>query len=140
MTTVADFIKDTLGLIQQCSPNQPVKDADMQTGIRFLNRLMRRTEANGIATGWTPVDNPSDTVPLPEEAELGVMYTLAMMLAPQYGVTPLPSVAAGASLFSADLTRDQAVATPVQPILAVPMPDNGGGYHMGGLINGGYVG
>lgn len=123
MTTAADFIKDTLGLLQIVSPNQPVKDADMQTGIRFLNRFMTRTEADGIATGWSPIASPSDVVNLSEEAELGVMYNLAMVLAPQWGVTPLPEVAAGAAMFMNALIRDQMVATPIRPILDVPWPD-----------------
>jgi len=139
MTTAAVFIKDTLGLLQIISPVQPVKDADMQTGIRFLNRFMTRTEANGIATGWAPVVNASDEISLPEEAELGVMYNLAMVLAPQYGVTPLPEVGAGASMFLKDLIRDQAVATPIRPILAVPNPYESDA-HSGGLTLGGILG
>jgi hypothetical protein len=139
MTTVADFVKDTLGCLQLVSPNQPVKPADMQTAIRFLNRFMERTEANSIATGWSPVSSPSDVVPLPPEAELGVMYSLAMVLAPQWGVSPLPEVAAGASMFMADLIRDQAVATPIRPIIAVPVPSNTTA-HSGGLVAGGIVG
>ena len=139
MTTVADFVKDTLGLLQIVSPVQPVKPEDMQTAIRFLNRFMTRTEANSIATGWTPVANHSDTVPLPDEAELGVMYQLALVLAPQWGVDPLPTVVAGAKLFMDDLIRDQAVATPIQPIIAIPAPDTWQ-YHTGGLTNGGVVG
>ena len=123
MTTVAEFIKDTLGCLGVVDPKQPVKDADMQTGIRFLNRLGTRIEANLISLGWSPVSNPSDTLPLPVEAELGVMYVLALTLAPQYGVTPLPTVAAGAQGFMADISRDQAVATPIIPIVDVPSPE-----------------
>lgn len=125
MTTVADFIKDTLCLLQVNSVSQPVKAADMSTGIRFLNRLCTRLEANGVTMGWSPVANPTDTLPLPPEAELGVMYVLAMMLAPQWGVTPLPLVAVGAETFLADLRRDVAVATPLRPILGAPCPDRG---------------
>lgn len=126
MTTVADFIKDTLGLLQVVDVKQPVKDADMQTGIRFLNRICTRIEANLVSVGWSPVDNPSDTLPLPPEAELGVMYVLAMTLAPQWGVTPLPEVRAGAEIFMNDLRRDQAVASPIQPLVDVPSPNNWG--------------
>lgn len=139
MTTVADFIKDTLGLLQIVSPVQPVKPQDMQTAIRFLNRFMTRTEASNIAMGWSPVSNPSDVIPLPEEAELGVMYQLAMVLAPQWGVTPTTEVAAGAKMFFEDLMRDQMVATPIIPITALPLPDNSD-VHSGGLVAGGLVG
>jgi|SRR5690349_3418007 len=123
MTTVADFAKDTLACLQVVDIRQPIKPEDMQTVIRFLNRLVTRLEADQIAVGWTDVSSPSDTLPLPPEAELGVMYTLALMLAPQYGVQPMPAVVAGAETFMNDLRRDQAVQTPIQPILDVPTPD-----------------
>lgn len=139
MTTVADFIKDTLGLLQLVDPIQPVKPEDTATAIRFLNRFMERTEASTIATGWSPVDNPSDVLPLPGEAELGVMYQLAMVLAPQYGVEPMGGVVAGARMFMEALIRDQMVATPIRPIIMVPNPDQTV-YHTGGIVAGGIVG
>jgi len=139
MTTVADFVKDTLGLLQIVDTVQPVKPQDMQTAIRFLNRLMTRIEANAISLGWSPVSSPSDTLPLPDEAELGVMYSLALVLAPQWGVSPSAEVMGGAQGFMSDLSRDQAVATPIQPIIAIPNP-NGSQVHSGGLVAGGLVG
>jgi hypothetical protein len=126
MTTVADFAKDTLACLQVVDIRQPVKPEDMQTVIRFLNRLGTRLEANQLSLGWANIANPSDTLPLPPEAELGVMYTLALMLAPQYGVQPMPAVVAGAENFMNDLRRDQAVQTPIQPILDAPTPDRWG--------------
>ena len=132
MTTVADYIKDTLGLLQVIDPKQPVKDADMQTAIRGLNRVCRRIEANGVALGWQDVDNPSDTLPMQPESELGVMYTLALTLAPQWGVEPMAAVVQGAQTFMADLRRDQAVATPLRPILDVPEPSSRFGNDMFG--------
>lgn len=123
MTTVADFIKDALLLIQATDARQPVKAVDMASGIRALNRFVRRVEANGIAVGWTDVANPSDDLPLPPEAELAVLYGLAVDLAPSYGTTPLPEVVGRAHEYISDLLRDQMVATPIQPILDVPVPD-----------------
>lgn len=123
MTAAADFIKDTLLLIQAVDARQPVSSVDMATGIRFLNRYCTRLEANGITLGWSDVDSPSDTLPMPPEAELPIMYGLAVDLAPQWGVTPLPAVLAKEAEYSNALRRDQMVATPIQPILDVPWPD-----------------
>lgn len=123
MTIVADFIRDTLGCLGVVDVRQPVRPEDMQTGIRFLNRLVTRLEANQVSVGWSDVSSPSDTLPLPPEAELGVMYTLAIVMAPQYLVTPSAEVMAGAEIFMNDLQRDQAVATPIRPILDAPTPD-----------------
>lgn len=134
MTTVADFIKDVLLLIQATDARQPVKAVDMEAGIRALNRFVRRMEANGTAAGWMDVSNPSDTLPLPPEAEPAVLYGLAIDLAPSYGTTPLPAVIGRASEYMADLLRDQAVATPIQPILDVPRPEATGALSGGGMF------
>lgn len=128
MTTAADFIKDTLLLLQVVDVQQPVTAAEMETGIRSLNRYCTRLEANGTSLGWTNVSNPSDVLPMPPEAELPVMYGLALDIAPQYGVTPLPSVAAGYLQYNNALLRDQAVATPIRPILDAPTPQSWWGW------------
>ncbi len=123
MATVETFVKGSLELIQVINPRQPVVAADMQTGIAVLNQMMRRNEANGLALGWQPVENPSDTMPIPDEAEMPIQYQLAMALCPRYGVEPMQMVASTAYSLMNDLLRDQMVATPIQPILDCPAPD-----------------
>jgi hypothetical protein len=122
MTTVADFARIPFGLLQIVSPVQAIKAQDMATFIQVLNAVCRRLEANGIALGWQPVENPSDTLPMQIESELGVAYQTALTMAPMWGVAPMPAVVAGAQQYMEDLRRDQAVATPIQPILDAPMP------------------
>lgn len=139
MTTVAELAARSLRLIQVIDAVQPVKPQDMTTAIQALNAMVRRWEANGLSLGWQPVANPSDPLPLPDEAEEAVAYNLAVRLAPEYGVEVSAVVAVGAGEFLADLRRDQAVATPIRPILAVPVPDTVDVYS-GGLVNGGMVG
>lgn len=134
MTTVADFVKDSLLLIQAVDARQPVPAVDMQSAIRALNRFCTRMEANGIAVGWQNVANPSDVLPLPPEAEPAVLYGLALDLSPQYGVTPLPGVAASYLEYMGVLRRDQMVTTPIQPILDVPRPDATGALSGGGMF------
>lgn len=122
MTTVAKLVGRSLRLIQVIDPTQPVKAADMETAIEALNSMMERWEADGLALGWQPVANPSDTVPIPKEAEDGVTYNLSVRLAPEYGVDIHPAVGGSALSFLNDLLRDQMVATPIRPILDVPIP------------------
>lgn len=121
---VANLIARSLRLIQVIDPSQSVKDQDMETAIEALNALMQRIEADLLSLGWSSVASPQDDVPIPIEAEQAVAYMLAVILAPEYGVTPLPSVVQMANSGMADLLRDQAVATPIQPILDCPMPRN----------------
>lgn len=139
MTAVADFVKDALVMLQVTPAAQPVKAHDMATGIRTLNRLMARHEANAIALGWAPVTSPSDTVPLPAEAELPILYALVVELAVFFGVPVNPDIARGAWRGASDLARDQAVATPVQPIVMIPLPAESA-VHSGGLTQGGVIG
>lgn len=122
MTTVSKIVSRALRLIQVIDPSQTVKDQDMETGIEALNAMMQRLEANLLSLGWSPVASPSDTVPLPVEAEQAIAYALAVILAPEYGVSPLPAVTQMANNGMNDLLRDQAVATPIQPILDAPIP------------------
>lgn len=117
---VEQLIARSLRLIQVVDARQPVTAADMATGILALNGMMRRIEADGTALGWHPVANPSDELPLPPEAEQAIAFNLAVLLAPEYGVDVSPVVASAAVQGMNDLLRDQAVATPIQPILAAP--------------------
>jgi hypothetical protein len=121
---VENLVTRALRLIQVIDPLQSVKSADMETAIVALNGMMARIEADGIALGWSPVENPSDDLPLPIEAEQAIAYNLAVTVAPEYGVTPLPAVQGMAITGMSDLMRDAAVATPIRPILSVPLPDN----------------
>lgn len=123
-TTVAVIVKDALVLIQAQNPRQPVSAQDMTDGIRALNRMVQRWEADGTSLGWSPVSNPGDVLPAPDEAEEAIVYNLAIRLAPQFGATVMPEVAGPAMSFYADLLRDQAVATPMRAIVAAPLAEN----------------
>jgi P22 tail accessory factor len=120
MATVSKIVARALRLIQVIDPKQTVRDQDMETSIDALNAMMQRWEADLLSLGWSPVSSPQDEMPIPLEAEQAVAYCLAVIVAPEFGVTPLASVSAFANSGYADLLRDQAVATPVMPILDVP--------------------
>lgn len=126
MTTVSKIVARALRLIQVIDPTQTVKDQDMETAIEALNAMMQRWEADLLSLGWSPVSSPQDEMPIPLEAEQAVPYCLAVILAPEYGVTPLAQVIQLANSGFADLLRDQAVATPILPILDAPAPSNWG--------------
>lgn len=139
MTTVAKLVARSLRLIQVIDAVQPVKAQDMETAIEALNAMMIRLEADGLAQGWSNVDSPSDTVPIPDEAETSIAFMLAKWLAAEYGVQPSALVMEGATQGENALLRDQAVATPIRAIIAIPNPDNSS-VHTGGLVAGGLVG
>lgn len=82
--------------------------------IATLNAMMARWEANGMALGWSSVDGPSDSLPVPPEAEDAVAHNLAMRLAPEYGVEPRMDVATAATEGIAALRRDRLVSNPLE--------------------------
>lgn len=121
--TASEAVQDALDLLAVLDEAETPSAAAMQTGIRQINAMLRRWEANGLMLGWSPVTNPSDDLPIPDEAEQAVTYGLAVRLAPRYGVEPRGDVVRGAETFLNDLRRDVAVASPIEPILDVPLPD-----------------
>lgn len=139
MTTVTKLVGRALRLIQVIDATQPVKPQDMETAIEALNAMMVRLEADGLAQGWSNVSNPSDDVPIPDEAETSIAFLLAKWLAAEYGVQPSLLVMEGAAQGENALLRDQMVATPIRAIIAIPNPDNSS-VHTAGLVAGGLVG
>lgn len=124
-TTVGKIVNRALRLIGQIDPAEDATGWDMETAIEALNAMVYRWEANGLALGWVTVDNPSDELPVPDEAHQAVAYQLAMRIAPEYGKMAPPDVTAAGKQFLDELRRDQAVATPIRPILDIPVPDAG---------------
>lgn len=122
MATVSALVARTLRLLQVIDPAQAVKPHDLDTALVALNAMMARWEADGLALGWSPVSNPSQDLPVPDEALEAVAYNLAVKLAPEYGTAVTPEVHSGALAGLNDLLRDQMVATPIRPILDVPTP------------------
>lgn len=120
--TVSQIVGRSLRFIQVIDARQPVKASDVETAILALNAMVRRWEADGISLGWVPVENPSDELSVPEEAEQCVAANLAVLLAPEYGVSVNPVVASMATQGMNDIMRDQQVATPIRPILNAPIP------------------
>lgn len=139
MATGAQLISRSLRLISMLDGTESAEGKMFEDAMLSLNGMLRRWEADGLSLGWQPIDNPDDVLPLPEEAEEAVTFNLAMLLAPEYGVVPSQIVAIKAETGHNQLRRDQAVATPIRPILAIPTPDTTYVYS-GGLVNGGVVG
>lgn len=113
MTTVAKLVRNALMRIRVIDAVQPVKPEDMSDAIEALNAMMARWEADGIALGWSPVSNPSDDVPIPDEAIEPVWYNLALRMRANYGGDIEADVAAlaedGLRRLQADVTsRDAA--------------------------------
>lgn len=103
MSTVYDLVRDALLHLRVVPASQTVPAGDMADGIRALNLMMRELEADGLSLGWSDVDAPAATLPLPPEAERAVGYLLAMTLRSQYGTEIDPDLIALATQSEASL-------------------------------------
>ena len=114
MSTVEKTVSRALRILRVIDARQPVKPADMSTAIDALNGMMTRWEANTLSLGWSNVENPSDDMPVPDEALDAIAYNLAVRLRPEYGTTLDPDTIDMARRGLADLQRDQKRATPLE--------------------------
>lgn len=110
MSKVADILRDALGHLRVLDANEAVEAEDAAEGIRALNLMMRRWEANGIALGWADVSSPDDTLPVPAEAEEAIGYNLALRLRARYGAQIDEDLIAAASAGKSALMADVAMA------------------------------
>lgn len=115
MSQVQEVVRDALGHLGVVDANNPVKEIDMRDGIRALNLMMRRWEANGMAMGWSDVANPTDPMPVPPEAEQAIGYNLAVRLRARYRVALEADVIGMAAAGLAELRRDRMVEMPLSP-------------------------
>lgn len=89
METASDIVKDALQEILVQASEQSVQAVDFQTGIRYLNRMMLSFESpGGIRLGYTEVSNAADLITVPNGAIEGIIFNLALRLAPSYDITP----------------------------------------------------
>lgn len=94
--SASEVITDALQeLIVQAS-EQPVEAVDMQTGIRYLNRMMAEFDSNGISLGFTVISNPADIVTVAAGAIGGIVFNLALRLAGTFDVQVSASLVSSA--------------------------------------------
>lgn len=114
MATVQEIVSRSLRILRVLDVNSAPRAGDMATAVVALNGMMRRWEANGMAMGWSNVANPSDVMPVPEEAEEAIAYNLALRLRGEYGASLDPDTVAFAQSGLNALRRDRIVEMPLQ--------------------------
>jgi hypothetical protein len=80
-----ELIRDALQELGQQAAEQPVQADEMQTGIRYLNRLMRGVDYLGL--GFTVITSGSQEVSIPAYAEEWAVFKLAIRMASQFPPT-----------------------------------------------------
>ena len=93
METASDIIRDALIELTVQAQEQTIPAVDLETGIRYLNRMMQALDADGVKLGYTLVKSSNDALTVPAGAYEGMMFNLALRLASGFDVDVKPSLA-----------------------------------------------
>jgi hypothetical protein len=126
MAQVLDILQDALQYLGVQDPDSALSPEDEKSGIRQLNMMMRRWEADGLSMGWVDATEGADVLTAPAECEEAIGYNLALRLQARYGISParLEYVASKAREGYNTLLRDQEVATPLVARTDLPTPES----------------
>lgn len=99
MTTNIEIIEDALREINVISEVDTASAEQGEFALRKLNQMMAIwTEDRDMGNlGWFAQSATTDTAPLPRYAEMAVTTGLAIALAPKYGASVSPELAAVAA-------------------------------------------
>lgn len=86
MTTALQIIEDALEDLEVKSAEVALTDAEVNSGIRRMNRIMTELAAVGHQIGFTKIAKSSDRLTIPDWAEAMLVSQLAVTLASSYGV------------------------------------------------------
>jgi hypothetical protein len=84
---VEDLVRDSLQELGVQAAEQPITSDQIQTGIRYTNRMM--TSLDYLNLGFTIVDDASDEITVPPFCDEWMVKALAVRLSPQFGGTSM---------------------------------------------------
>ena len=84
--TAATVISDALQELLVQASEQPIQSNEASDSIRYLNRMMAGWSSKGIDLGFTPIVSLGDAMTVPDGALEGIVFNLAIKIAPQYDV------------------------------------------------------
>lgn len=87
MTTVLEIIDDALRELNVINEVQTASAEQGAYGLRRLNQMLEGWKEEDIEFGWFKQTDTANTAPVPDWAELGVTYALAVNIASKYGAS-----------------------------------------------------
>lgn len=112
MAKVGKTITRALRILRVVDATETPEAEDAQTALEALNAMMMRWEADGNSVGWSPVESLDEELPAPFEAEDAIVFNLAIVLRPEYGLPLDQDVYIMAERGLSAIRRDVAVANP----------------------------
>lgn len=105
MTTNVTIIQDALRDINVISEIDTASAEQGSFCLRRLNQMMEVWKEQDIDIGWFAQTSTTDTIPIPDWAELGVTSSLAIACAPNYGASISVELAAIADITVSTILR-----------------------------------
>jgi hypothetical protein len=90
--TASDVVKDALFELTTQAQEEEIPAIELETGIRYLNRMMAALDATGIKLGYTRVDAPNDVLTVPAGAVEAIVFNLAKRLATSFDIAISPAL------------------------------------------------
>lgn len=112
MATNLETIERALRLLGVVDSEEELTGPRADDGLKALNEMLTRWEANNIPLGFTTQTSTAATLPVPDEALSAVAYNLAVELAPEYQVMPSQVVGDRAAAGYRALLNDAFTVTP----------------------------
>ena len=131
MDTAQQVVSDALQEILVQADEQSIQATDMQSGIRYLNRMVNEWAALGMPLGFTNITKVSDFVTVPDGALSAIISNLAIRLAPQFDAAISIELAAAAKS-GMNAVRDLTVTVaPTQMPGTMPLGSGNEGFNQG---------
>lgn len=107
MATASSVIRRAMRLCGIIDAAEAVPADQMQDAIEVLNRLGQRWLDSGLLAAWTNATGPTSSLVTPAKQDDALSYSLALRLAPEFGVAATPDVATVAADELRMLWRDR---------------------------------
>lgn len=86
METANSLVTSALEEIHVQANEQPTQPVDFNRGVLYLNRMMAALSVDGISLGYTVVTSAASPITVPAGAIEGMVFNLALKLAPTYDI------------------------------------------------------
>lgn len=130
LTIIEDALRD-IGVISEIDSASPEQGA---FGLRRLNQIMEVWKEQDIDFGWFAQTSTTDTIPVPDWAELGVTEALAIAMAPTMGASVSTELVALASI-SLGMIKRKSISEKLKNADMSHMSQGSGHYRHGYNIN-----
>lgn len=126
MSSGTSVIHDALKKIGAYSVVQKPQPDSISIAKDTLNSMLLEWLNKGIDLGVTPLDLPGDELGEPEGARNGIVFSLAILLAPDFNVQVTPSLARNASVSYRNIVKKYQPVTIPKKVVSSTLPRGAG--------------